>query len=51
MSGQIPSRATNVCGLAGNGIKDPDTAIAADDAKLHKGIAPDITSVAKVMGF
>jgi threonine synthase len=52
VSDQIPSGATIVCVLTGNGIKDPDTAIAcAGDEKLHKGVSPDITSVAKVMGF
>jgi threonine synthase len=51
VSDQIPSGATIVCVLTGNGIKDPDTAIACAESKLHKGIAPDITSVAKVMGF
>jgi len=51
ISEQIPSGATIVCVLTGNGIKDPDTAIACAESKLHKGIDPNITSVAKVMGF
>lgn len=51
VSDQIPSGATIVCVLTGNGIKDPDTAIACSESKLHKGIAPDVTSVARVMGF
>jgi threonine synthase len=48
---EVPSGATVVCVLTGNGLKDPTTAIEHNDAKFHAGIEPDTATVAKVMGF
>lgn len=48
---QVPTGATVVCVLTGNGLKDPDTAIASASAKFHQGVAPDLDNIAKVMGF
>jgi threonine synthase len=49
---QVPSGATVVCVLTGNGLKDPDTAIKNSDKNAFKqGIEAEIKAVAKVMGF
>jgi threonine synthase len=48
---QIPNGATVVCVLTGNGLKDPDSAIANASAKFHQGVPAELASVAKVMGF
>ncbi|BAZ37187.1 threonine synthase [Calothrix sp. NIES-4101] len=48
---QIPTGATVVCVLTGNGLKDPDTAIKHSNAQFKQGIAPDIQAVASAMGF
>ncbi len=48
---QIPTGATVVCVLTGNGLKDPDTAISHSDNQLKHGIEPDLGIVAKAMGF
>lgn len=47
---QIPSGATVVCVLTGNGLKDPDSAIKVSDNAV-KSIKPDLASVAALMGF
>jgi len=47
----VPTGATIVCVLTGNGLKDPDIAIKASDTRLKQGIAPEVDVVAKVMGF
>jgi len=49
--GEVPSGATVVCVLTGNGLKDPTTAIEHNDARFHTGLEADTASVAKVMGF
>jgi threonine synthase len=48
---QIPTGATVVCVLTGNGLKDPDTAIKHSHSKFQQGIEPDIKAVATAMGF
>jgi threonine synthase len=51
VSQQIPSESTVVCVLTGNGLKDPDTAVKSAKAKFHQGVVPDLSNVAKIMGF
>ncbi len=48
---QVPEGATVVCVLTGNGLKDPDAAIKNCNNPLKQGIAADLNSVAKAMGF
>ena len=48
---EVPAGATVVCVLTGNGLKDPDCAINNNDAAFHTDLAPDLGTVAKVMGF
>jgi threonine synthase len=48
---RVPSEATVVCVLTGNGLKDPDCAIKNSNNALKAGITPDFIEVAKVMGF
>ena len=40
-----------VCVLTGNGLKDPTTAIDHSNATFHGDLTPDVSTVAKVMGF
>jgi threonine synthase len=48
---QVPAEATVVCVLTGNGLKDPDTAIAHSNNQVKAGVTPDLLAIAKVMGF
>jgi threonine synthase len=48
---RVPEGATVVCVLTGNGLKDPNTAIACEGNSVKTGIKPDLSVVAKVMGF
>ncbi len=48
---QVPTGATVVCVLTGNGLKDPDTAIKHSNNPFKQGIEPEMEAVAKVMGF
>jgi threonine synthase len=49
---RVPDRATVVCVLTGNGLKDPSTAIdAATSDAYQQGIAPTIAAVASAIGF
>lgn len=48
---QVPSGATIVCVLTGNGLKDPDTAIKHCNNQVHQGIEPNLAAVAQAMGF
>ena len=48
---RVPTGATVVCVLTGNGLKDPDTAIQNSQSTFHQGIAPELETVAKIMGF
>ena len=48
---QVPTGATVVCVLTGNGLKDPDAAIKHSNNPLKQGIPADLGAVAKAMGF
>lgn len=48
---QVPTGATVVCVLTGNGLKDPDNAIQNCNNALRQGIEPTIAAVAEAMGF
>lgn len=48
---QVPTGATVVCVLTGNGLKDPDSAIKHSENQFHQGVDPELMAVAKVMGF
>ncbi|PSO90152.1 MAG: threonine synthase [Cyanobacteria bacterium QS_3_48_167] len=48
---RIPSNATVVCVLTGNGLKDPDSAIQYSNASVKSGIYANVEAVAEVMGF
>lgn len=48
---RVPTGATVVCVLTGNGLKDPDTAIKYNKSQFTQGIEVDIKAVAEVMGF
>ena len=48
---QVPSKATVVCVLTGNGLKDPDCAITHSHNQVKSGIEPSTAAVASVMGF
>ncbi|HLO47132.1 MAG TPA: threonine synthase [Kamptonema sp.] len=48
---RVPSEATVVCVLTGNGLKDPDTAITYSNNHFKKGIEPNLEAVAGAMGF
>lgn len=48
---QIPTGATVVCVLTGNGLKDPETAIQQPDGQFKQGIKPDLAEVARIIGF
>jgi threonine synthase len=48
---QVPTGATVVCVLTGNGLKDPDAAIAHSQNPLKQGIRPEVDAVAIAMGF
>jgi threonine synthase len=47
----IPTGATVVCVLTGNGLKDPDTAIKHSQNSFKQGLEPAIATVAKAMGL
>ncbi|KAB8320358.1 threonine synthase [Tolypothrix campylonemoides VB511288] len=48
---QVPTGATVVCVLTGNGLKDPDTAIKHSQSQFKQGIMPEVLAVAEAMGF
>ena len=48
---QVPTGATVVCVLTGNGLKDPDTAINHSKNNFKQGVAPSLDAVAGAMGF
>jgi threonine synthase len=48
---RVPNNATVVCVLTGNGLKDPDTAIANSINPFKQGIAANMDAVAAAMGF
>jgi threonine synthase len=48
---RVPTNATVVCVLTGNGLKDPDTAIKNSINPFQQGINANIEAVAAAMGF
>ena len=48
---QVPTGATVVCVLTGNGLKDPDTAIKHSHSQFKQGIDADVKAVAAAMGL
>jgi threonine synthase len=48
---QIPTGATVVCVLTGNGLKDPDIAIQHSQNSFKQGVEPEIGAVAEAMGL
>ncbi len=48
---QVPTGATVVCVLTGNGLKDPDTAIKHSHSHFKQGIPADLKAVTEAMGF
>jgi threonine synthase len=48
---QVPTGATVVCVVTGNGLKDPDTAIKHCNNQVNQGIEPNLGAVAQAMGF
>lgn len=48
---QIPTGATVVCVLTGNGLKDPDRAIQHGQHSFKQGVEPEVAAVAEAMGF
>jgi threonine synthase len=48
---QVPPESTIVCVLTGNGLKDPDCAINNSNNQLKSNVAPELSTVAKVMGL
>ncbi|MFL0768382.1 MAG: threonine synthase [Prochlorococcus sp.] len=48
---EVPTSATVVCVLTGNGLKDPDCAIENNDAAFYADLDPDIKTVARMMGL
>jgi threonine synthase len=48
---RVPNEATVVCVLTGNGLKDPDSAIANGCDRVKQGVKSDLQTVATAMGF
>ena len=48
---QVPTGATVVCVLTGNGLKDPDTAINNGQNQFKQGVVPTTAAVAQAMGL
>ncbi|MBO3458162.1 threonine synthase [Aetokthonos hydrillicola Thurmond2011] len=48
---KIPTGATVVCVLTGNGLKDPETAIKHNHSQFKQGIEPEVEAVAEIMGL
>ncbi len=48
---RVPSGATVVCILTGNGLKDPDCAVNNCNNTVKSKIAPDLSTVAQAMGL
>ncbi|YAI81388.1 MAG: threonine synthase [cyanobacterium endosymbiont of Rhopalodia sterrenbergii] len=48
---KVPSEATVVCVLTGNGLKDPDCAINYSNNQVKSGVKPQLSIVAEAMGF
>lgn len=48
---QVPTGATVVCILTGNGLKDPQIAIQQGTDNFHQGIPPQLDTIAEMMGI
>jgi threonine synthase len=48
---QVPTGATVVCVLTGNGLKDPEIAMQQPHAHFYPGVVPQLKAVAEIMGF
>jgi threonine synthase len=48
---RIQKESTIVCVLTGNGLKDPDCAIANNDAVFRKNIEPSLSNITKILGY
>jgi threonine synthase len=48
---EVPGGARVVCVLTGNGLKDPDRAIAVSGSKASSALDPEVSVVAAAMGF
>ncbi|MGK7907693.1 MAG: threonine synthase [Synechococcus sp.] len=48
---RVPTGATIVCVLTGNGLKDPITAVDHSNTEMYSGVPANLDAVAKVMGF
>jgi threonine synthase len=51
LKNEVPSGATVVCVLTGNGLKDPEIALKQQSAQFHQGIPANLAEVAAKMGF
>jgi threonine synthase len=51
LKNEVPSGATVVCVLTGNGLKDPEIALKHQSAQFHQGIPANLADVASTMGF
>ncbi len=51
LKNEVPRNSKIVCVLTGNGLKDPECAINNNDSIFHRGLDPEINSIAKTMGF
>ncbi len=51
LKNEVPTGATIVCVLTGNGLKDPEIAIKQQSAQFHQGIPANLADVASTMGF
>lgn len=48
---EVPTGATVVCVLTGNGLKDPEIALAQETKRFYQGISPELAVVAQIMGL
>ncbi len=48
---RIKKESTIVCVLTGNGLKDPESAIANNDAIFQKNIEPSLKNITKILGY
>ncbi len=51
LKNEVPSGATVVCVLTGNGLKDPEIALKQQSAQFHQGVPANLAEVAAKMGF
>jgi threonine synthase len=51
LKNEVPTGATIVCVLTGNGLKDPEIALKQQSAQFHQGIPANLAEVASTMGF